>query len=176
VLVTLVAAYNTAIDLALSEIKRDAARAQTDGTIPTTRSSSPLGSSDSSAQKISTQCLADALNTIETGIPPAPLTPPAPPAAGTQQNGRQSGEAGIDIWSEPPDEENVNVLTNADTGKIRAGTLNKLVQLLTSPTHAGILSSLYPILPPSILPLSYPPSLHPPSILLYLFLLSIYQC
>eukprot|EP00026_Physarum_polycephalum_P009956 Phypoly_transcript_10097.p1 GENE.Phypoly_transcript_10097~~Phypoly_transcript_10097.p1 ORF type:complete len:431 (-),score=72.76 Phypoly_transcript_10097:49-1284(-) len=43
----------------------------------------------------------------------------------------------VDIWSEPPDEEGVNVMFH-ESGKIRAGTLNKLVERLTSPTHADL--------------------------------------
>lgn len=130
---TLVAAYNSAIDIALAEIKEMATR---NTSIPRSPSANNVPSTGGSATvRISTQALTEALGSLEMGIPPLPPTPPAKPAY-SPQNGRRSGDSEVDIWSEPADEDGVNVMFH-ESGKIRAGTLNKLVERLTSPTHAG---------------------------------------
>ena len=142
VLVALVAAYNSAIDIALEEIKEMATRTD----LPRSPSQHNIASTgDSAPVHISTQCLTDALGAIEMGIPPLPPTPPPQPTVTTSQNDRRSGDSEMDIWSEPPDEEGVNVM-HTELGKIRAGTLNKLVERLTSPTHAGMFRLLQPLL------------------------------
>lgn len=136
-LVALVAAYSSAIDMGIAEIKDIAARVNSE--TPRPSSSFSLALDPNASVPIGAQYLTDALLAIETGIPPIPPTPPPqlPSTTSTSENGRQSGDAGVEIWSEPPDEEGVNVLFN-ELGKIRAGTLNKLVERLTSPTEAGM--------------------------------------